>query len=182
MIDPTSLTGKLMTGVAVATLFVLSVSAAEAGGRYRGAHENAAGGTTAGAGAAHQGPNGGVGARGAVVVTDGQGNGAAASGGAVRGPNGGRAVRGSGTTVNADGSVNHQGGAAAQGQNGSAQTQGGFTRNADGTVQGRRTTTATNSNTGNSVQGQTTYDSQNGAQHTHICYDAAGNVIACPTR
>ena len=28
MIDPTSLTGKLMTGVAVATLFVLSVSQA----------------------------------------------------------------------------------------------------------------------------------------------------------
>jgi hypothetical protein len=115
-------------------------------------------------------------------VTDGQGNGAAASGGTVRGPNGGRAVRGSGTTVNADGTVNHQGGVAVQGQNGSAQSRGGFTRNADGTVQGGRSTTATNSNTGNSYQGQTTYDSQTGVQHSGTCYDAAGNVIACPSR
>jgi hypothetical protein len=38
MIAPTSFTGKLMTGVAVATLFVLSVSAAQAGGRVRDAH------------------------------------------------------------------------------------------------------------------------------------------------
>jgi hypothetical protein len=78
--------------------------------------------------------------------------------------------------------VNHKGGFAAQGQNGSAQSQGGFTRNTDGTVSGGRNSTATNANTGNTANGSTTYDSTNGVKHTTTCTDANGAAIACPSR
>ncbi|MCJ2185030.1 hypothetical protein MTR62_20420, partial [Novosphingobium sp. 1949] len=64
------------------------------------------------------------------------------------------------------------------GARGSASSQGGFTRSADGTTSGSRTSNATNAATGNSYSGQTTV--QNGqVSHTGTCSNASGEAIPC---
>ena len=72
----------------------------------------------------------------------------------------------------------HQGSAQAQGANGgSATTSGSLARDAEGNVNGSRSTSATAAN-GNSYAGSTTVtDGQ--VSRTATCTDAAGNSIAC---
>lgn len=157
----------------------LAVPAADAAGRVkaRGATTNAEGGYTAGSASAGRGPNGGAYARGGATTTDGQGNAQNVRGGAARTPSGGYGARGASTTVNADGSGSRQAGFAASGARGSAASSGAFTRSADGTVNGGRSTQATGAN-GNSYSGQTTVQ-DNQVSHSHQCTNAAGEVIAC---
>lgn len=100
--------------------------------------------------------------------------------GGFAGVNGARGYRQSSTTVGADGSVSRSGSAAASGANGSVQSAGGFTRSANGTWSGSRSTSATNANTGTSYSGSTTIDPTTGkAVHTGICTNAGGQQIAC---
>jgi hypothetical protein len=89
--------------------------------------------------------------------------------------NGARGYRQGSTTVGADGSVSRSGSAAASGANGSVQSAGGFTRSANGTWSGSRSTSATNANTGNSYSGSTTIDPTTGKPvHTGTCTNSAG--------
>lgn len=103
-----------------------------------------------------------------------------ASGGAYRGTNGSAGYRASQTTVSPDGTVSRSGQAAASGARGSASSAGSFTRAADGTLSGSRSTQATSATTGNSYSGSTTIDPATGQPaHTGTCTNAAGEVISC---
>lgn len=189
----------------LAAAFAVSIPDADAAGRVkaRGAAQNAEGGVTAGRASAARGPNGGGAVRARGVKTDGQGNGQAASGAVVRGPNGGTGGRAGTTTWHSDGSAQHQSGAQWNGANGSGSSEGGFVRNADGTVSGGRSTGATgaqggryDANTtygdgsldrsvdatgrdGNSYQSTVDATRGEGVNRTATCYDPNGNVIPC---
>jgi hypothetical protein len=156
-----------------------SLDAAFAAGRVkaRGATANPEGGVTAGSAAAARGPNGGAYTRGGATTTDGQGNAQSVRGAAARTASGGTGARGASTAVNADGSGSRQAGFAASGPRGSAQSSGAFSRSADGTVNGGRSTSATGAN-GNSYDGQTTVEN-NQVSHSHTCTNAAGEEISC---
>lgn len=120
----------------------------------------------------------GVAGRAGGTVTAEDGTVTHASGGGFAGANGARGARASTTSVSPDGTVTHEGAASTSGARGSASTQGGFTRNADGTSSGSRTTNATNAQTGNSYAGSTTVE--NGTvSHTGTCTNASGEVIPC---
>lgn len=125
---------SLLLAAAGAAMMMIPADA-DAAGRFkaRGARANANGGVSAAVVAG--GPNG-VRARG--VVTDADGNAIAGSAGCAAG----RVCRGARTTYGADGSVSRESGAAFVTPGGAGQTQGQFTRNADGTVSGSRTTSA----------------------------------------
>ena len=178
---------------------------ADAAGRIkaRGAVQNAEGGITAGRASAARGPNSGGTLRARGVKTDGQGNGQAASGATVRGPNGGTGARAGTTTWNADGSAQHQSGTQWSGANSSGSSEGGFVRNADGSVSGGRQTSvsgaqggsydadtayvdghldrsvdATGSN-GNSYESTVTGSKGEGVTRSATCYDSGGAVIPC---
>ncbi|MBP6749887.1 MAG: hypothetical protein KA144_09635 [Xanthomonadaceae bacterium] len=177
----------------------------DAAGRVkaRGAHANAEGGATGGRASAVRGPNGGGAVRGRGVVTDGQGNGKAASGSVYRGPSGGTAARAGSTTHQADGSAQHRSGAQWSGANGSGSTQGGFVRDADGTVSGGRQTHADGAQggqydadtqyangtldrsvdatgrNGNSYEATVNGTKGEGVTRTATCYDANGNAMSC---
>lgn len=180
MFSTNSMGRKLLLASAAAVSLIAFTGVAEAGGRGHATWQNKAGGTTTVNGGAHQGPNGGRVARGRVTKTDGQGNATTASGGAFKGPNGATGVRRGSTTVDANGNATHQGSFAAQGANGSVQSQGGTTRNADGTYSGGRTTTATGVN--GSRTKDSSWDSTNGYSREVTCKNAAGVVVACPSQ
>lgn len=169
----------LLLSLAVLCAACLVLEPASAAGRVkaRGATSNAEGGVSTGQASAGRGPNGGAYARGSATTTDGQGNAQQVRGGAARTPAGGYGARGASTTVNADGSGSRQAGFAASGPRGSAQSSGAFTRSADGTVNGGRSTSATGAQ-GNSYNGQTTVQ-DNQVSHSHSCTNAAGEVIPC---
>jgi hypothetical protein len=100
---------------------------------------------------------------------------------AGKGVNGNKAAGGSTTTFGNDGSVSRKVKRKGSGTNGSYATQGGFTRNADGTLSGNRTTSGTNNKTGNSFSGSTTIDPTTGKPvRKATCTNANGNAIACP--
>ena len=143
--------------------------------------DNPAGGTTAGVNRYRNGENGSLAQR-RVIRSDGAGNARAVSGSAFRTPGGGSGARGATTYYGADGTVQHQSGVKASGSRGSVNSTGGYTRNADGTLSQNRNTGITNAATGNSYQGSTSYDASNGLSHSATCYNAAGDVIACPSR
>lgn len=169
-----------LAAAALLAAATLTVGAADAQGRARGARQNAAGGITAGQVHNNVGPNGGQRVGGRGVVTDGQGNAAAGAANCAAGA-AGRACRAGAVTRSADGTVTRQGGAAVEGANGgSASTQGGFVRNPDGTYSGGRTTEAAGANGTHSAQ--TDYNSETGVTRTVTCTDAGGAVVACPTR
>jgi hypothetical protein len=65
----------------------------------------------------------------------------------------------------------------ASGSTGNRSTR--FTRNADGTATGERNTTATNANTGVTLDASTTYTQGSGISRSATCKDAAGNTVAC---
>lgn len=135
------------------------------------------GGRTAVAGAAARGERGAY-ARGHRVDSDGQGNVSGRSGAYAVGANGGTAQRQGSFYRNADGSAGRQGSASVNGPNGgTASTSGSIARDASGNVNGSRSTSATGQN-GNSYNGSTTV--QNGTvTHTGTCTNAAGETIAC---
>src|SRR3989344_1270007 len=98
---------------------------------------------------------------------------------------------------NADGSTTTHTGVARSGPNGamlrgrtvppqkaqgSLHSSGGASRNADGSVEQARSTTATSAATGNSVQTQSSYSKGSGLSRSATCYDASGTAMACPTR
>src|SRR3989344_2859249 len=70
----------------------------------------------------------------------------------------------------------------AQKPQGSLHSGGGASRNADGSVEQARSTTATSAATGNSVQTQSSYSKGSGLSRSATCYDASGTAMACPTR
>jgi hypothetical protein len=142
---------------------------------------NPQGGSTAGVNRYRSGENGSFAQR-RVIRSDDSGNARATSGSAFRTPNGGNGVRGATTYYGADGSVQHKSGVNANGSRGSLNSTGGYTRSADGTLSQERNTGITNAATGNSSQGSTSYDASNGVSHGATCYNAAGDVIACPSR
>lgn len=163
---------KFHTALTAATVLaaLALASTAEAKGTLRVRGTNGHGTVTAG-------QRGVAGRAGGTVVAE-DGTVTHGSGGGFLGANGARGARASTTSVSPDGTVSHQGAASTSGARGSASTQGGFTRNADGTASGSRTTQATNAYTGNSYSGSTTVD--NGTvSHTGTCTNAAGAVIPC---
>ena len=177
---------------------------AHAAGRVtaRNAHANAYGGVTASERTAWRGPAGQSGSTARRVVTDGAGDRSVGRGVSRTGPNGTYRA-GERTTVGADGSLQRDGGFRATGaRGGSASGSRSFTRNADGSYAGQRSTqadgargsydsstsyangsgsratTATAAN-GNTYQGETSWTRGEGVTHTASCHDAAGNSIAC---
>lgn len=108
--------------------------------------------------------------------------------------NGGLAVRSAGT-VNASqvdatgqrrlitdgqGQVSAQGGAAFTTANGTSGSRSArFTRNADGTASGERSSTATNAYTGVTFNGSTTFTQGSGVSRSAGCTDASGESVAC---
>lgn len=166
---------------AVLALSAASIDVAEARGGGRFLRENAAGGVTAGAWHNRVGPNGGAAVGGRGIVTDGAGNGVLGSAGCAEGA-AGAGCRAGKTTFDAEGNVTHRSGAAFEGANGgTATTEGGFTRNADGTYAGGRETNATGP-AGNSYAASTSWSSESGRSRTVTCTDSSGAVVACPTR
>ncbi|HJR72541.1 MAG TPA: hypothetical protein VJ806_02740 [Luteimonas sp.] len=119
--------------------------------------------------------------RGRNARSDGHGNAAGRSGAYAVGANGGTAQRQGSFYRNADGSAGRQGSASIDGANGGGlRTSGGIARDADGNLDGNRSTSATGRN-GNSYSGSTAV--QDGVvTHTHACANAAGETIACRSR
>ena len=170
---------SLLSAGTLALLLAFTAADATAAGklRVRGAAANSAGGYSGGMAAAGRGANGGAYARGRAYQTDGAGNGSVASGGAYRGPNGATGARTGTTSRTADGTVDHQSGFSANGAKGSIQSEGGFTKDADGVTQSR-STTATGAN-GTTYNGSTSYDKDTGLTHSGSCTDASGNSGSC---
>ncbi|MCJ2179255.1 hypothetical protein [Novosphingobium album (ex Hu et al. 2023)] len=158
----------LTAAAVLAALALTSTADAKGTVRVRGTNGHAA---------ATAGQRGVAGRAGGTMVAE-DGTVTHASGGGFVGANGARGARASSTSVSPDGTVSHQGAAATSGANGSASTQGGFTRNADGTTSGSRSTNATNAYTGNSYSGSTTVDNGQ-VSHTGTCTNASGAVIPC---
>jgi hypothetical protein len=78
------------------------------------------------------------------------------------------------------GNVNANANSAFSTANGSTgSTSKRFTRNADGSASGERSTTATNANTGVTYNGSTTYTKGEGVSRSGGCTDAAGNNVTC---
>lgn len=61
----------------------------------------------------------------------------------------------------------------------SGSTSKRFTRNADGTASGERSTTATNAHTGVTYDGAATYTKGEGVSRSGSCTDASGNTVTC---
>lgn len=172
------------TTLLLAALVLTGTSAAtmpdaSAQGRIRGhaVAHTGDGGRTAVTGAAARGDRGAY-TRGRRVTSDGHGNVDGRSGAYAAGANGGTAQRQGSFYRNADGSAGRQGSASVNGPNGgSAATSGSIARDAQGNVNGSRSTSATGKN-GNSYSGSTSV--QNGVvTHTGTCTNAAGETIAC---
>jgi hypothetical protein len=181
MIMTYSINKKFIYTLLVGSLcMVLNTSYAAGRFKAKGATTNANGGITAARAGAAKGANGGGFARARGTTTNGQGQASGGGATAVKGPNGGGGVRAGAFTADNSGNVNYQGGAGATGANGSAATTGGFSRSAGGGIVGGRATTATNSTTGNTYDGNTSYQSGQGVEHSQTCYNANKEVIACP--
>jgi hypothetical protein len=195
----------LASAVLLFTTGLFAAPAVDAAGRAkdRAVLPNAAGGVTAASGGALRGPRGGAFTRGRVTASDGAGSAESGGAAAVRTPAGGVATRAGLTTVGSDGSVQHDSGFVASGVRGEASSQGGFTRNPDGTVSGGRTTQATGANggsgrssshfasgegyvrqtdatgaNGNSIDTDASI-TRDGRSVTRTCSNAAGEVVPC---
>lgn len=168
-------------GLLVAGLLAVGHGNAHADGfaKGRGAHTNPAGGVTGKFAAAVKGPNGGKAGRAHGFATDGQGNAVGGSAAAFKTPGGAKGVRAGMTMRSADGAVHHQSGGMVSGANGSASSYGGFTKNADGTVSGSRSTSAQSKTSKASYQGNTSYSSSDGVRHSSSCTNASGDMVTC---
>jgi hypothetical protein len=161
-------------GIAAAIVAAMSfTSVAEAGKRLKLSGQNGTVNVV-------KGPNG-VGACGRGKTANADGSTTYGRGCAGKGVNGSTAAGGSTTTLNQDGSVSRKVKRKGSGSNGSYSTEGGFTRNANGTLSGQRNTNATNNKTGNSYSGSTVIDPATGKPvRNATCSNANGEVIACP--
>ena len=112
------------------------------------------------------------------LVSDGQGNIRGARGNAFATANG-EGLRTQRFSRNADGSLSASGQAQASGTLGQAERSGSFTRSADGSASGERSTRITNSNTGVTLDGATTYTQGSGVSRSASCRDASGQSVAC---
>lgn len=160
-----------LASVAAMSLGLVSTADAQVRGRVAGPSGSVAGAT---------GPNGGgyIRGRGKTVTSDGSV--VRGSSGAIRTPSGGRSARGSTSTVNPDGSATRSSRLAGSGPRGSVASQGSVTRNADGTLSGGRSTTATRNATGVTYSGSTTIDPATGKPvRTATCSNASGAVVPC---
>lgn len=155
---------------------------AEGFARGRSVHTNPAGGVSGKFATGVKGPNGGMAGRAHDFATDGEGNAAGGSASGFKTPGGAKGFRAGMTTRSADGTVNHQSGGAVSGTNGSASSYGSFSKNADGTASGSRSTTAQSKTSEASYQGNTTYNSSDGVQHSGTCTNAAGESVTCPSK
>jgi hypothetical protein len=165
----------------LAGCLVMGQSDSHAGGFARGhsVHTNGAGGVSGKFAAGVKGPNGGMAGHTRGFATDGQGNAVGGSAAAFKTPGGAKGFRAGMTTRSADGTVRRQSGGAVSGVNGTASSYGGFTKNADGTTSGSRSTTVQSKNSEASYQGNTSYSSTDGLQHTSTCADAEGDLGTC---
>jgi|KBSMisStandDraft_5_1062788.scaffolds.fasta_scaffold470441_1 hypothetical protein len=166
---------KMMIGITLG-LMLGCAAQAEAAGRVvaGGIRARAGGGVVAGHVAGFRGPNGAAGIHGRRTVTDGQGDAHTASAGAWRGPDGGTVTSHGSATRNADGSGNFSRSTSATG------AQGGSYNSSTSGATGQGIThnaQATGSN-GNSYTGQTTV-TKDGVTHTGSCSNAAGATIPC---
>jgi hypothetical protein len=118
--------------------------------------------------------------QGQRIVTDSANGGLAVrSAGAV---NGGR-VDGAGQrrlSGDGQGNLQAQGSAAFSTANGSSGARSArFTRNADGSASGERSSTATNAATGVTFNGTSTYIQGAGVSRSAGCIDASGQAVSC---
>lgn len=176
---------SILSLILITSLFLIANIANAGSGRVkaRGAKSNVNGGTSTGQVTAAKGQNGGGFVRARGTTTNGQGQAAGGSTAAVNGPNAGAGIRASAFTADDSGNVNYQGASAATGVYGSAATTGGFNRTQEGGIKGSRSTAATSAATGNTYNGNTTYDSSTGnVNHTQKCYNSSGVEIKCPKR
>lgn len=117
------------------------------------------------------------------AAADGQGNVGAGKGGGFTTASGGQGLRSRQFNRSADGSANASGQGALTTANGSsADRSGSFTRDADGNASGDRSTTATNANTGMTMDASTSYTKGSGISRSTTCHDAAGNTVSCGAR
>jgi hypothetical protein len=197
--------------VSFLTVATIAVQAAEAQQRVaRGARGNAAGGMTAWQAHDRTGPDGGTVRGGRRVITDGDGRGAYRSancatgeagracragvtarnaegdvghrsGVRIEGANGGELARAGATVRSAEGEVAHKSGIRVEGANGKElESAGGFTRDAGGNIDQARTTEASGEK--GSVTVDKAYTTETGRTRTVTCANAAGEIVACPTR
>lgn len=113
------------------------------------------------------------------VFGDGQGNVAGTRSGAFTTAGGAEGARSLRFKRSDDGSVNASSQGSVNGANGSADRSASYTRNADGSASGERSTTATNANTGVTLDASTTYTKGSGFSRSASCKDAAGNTVTC---
>jgi hypothetical protein len=169
-------------GLFVAGILAAGPGDARAGGfaTDRSVHTNPAGGVTGKFAAGVKGPNGGMAGRTHEFATDGQENAVGGSAAAFKTSDGAQGVRAGMTTRLADGAVRRQSGGAASGANGSASSYSGFTRNADGTVNGFYLTSAQSETSAASHQGNTSDSSRGEVQHSSSCTSASDDMVTCP--
>jgi hypothetical protein len=118
------------------------------------------------------------------VNGDGQGNLSGAAGSGFSTASGGQGLRTRSFERNADGSVSARNEASASTANGgSASSQSSFTRSADGSsASGERSTSVSNTRTGVTFDGSTSYAKGSGFSRSASCTDAAGNTVSCGNR
>jgi hypothetical protein len=170
-----------LAAASLLSVAALAIQTADAQQRVgRGARANGAGGITAGQLHDRTGPNGGTLRGGRAIATDGQGAGIAGSANCATGA-AGRACRAGVTARNAEGEVAHKSGIKIDGANGrELESVGGFTKDADGNIDQGRTTAAAGEQ--GSVVVDKSYTTETGRARTVTCANAAGEVVACPTR
>jgi hypothetical protein len=175
------------TTISVACAAILSFTVMVAAQADPVIHSRGAAAQTAGGGfvarstLAAQGGSGALGGQRGFVA-DGRGNVSGATGSGFTTASGGQGLRMGKVNRTSDGALTASWDAAASGQNGSADRSRSFTRSADGSAFGERSTTITNANTGVTFDGATTYSKGSGVSRSASCMDAAGNTVACTSR
>lgn len=168
--------------IAVATLIAAGLLASQAAeAQVARGHVRLPSGAAAG-GQIHKrtGPDGGTLIGGRRAARDGHGNAVVGGANCATGA-AGQACRAGRTTRTADGTVTHRSGVDIDGANGRALTStGDFTKSADGAITHDRTTSASGAN--GSVTIDKSYATGTGRTRTATCANAAGEVVACPTR
>jgi len=159
---------KHILAITAAALTLSSINAAYADGVRRNAHENAAGGVTAGGQRAVSGPWGGRAAGEGGVLTNGDGVGIGGSRGCAEGAGGGWGCRRGITARDEDGNVVHADSGYAEGPLGNtASTSGGWTRDEDGDISGDRNSEVTIGD--RTYSAESTYDSDDGFDRDVSC-------------
>jgi hypothetical protein len=119
--------------------------------------------------------------RAGVTARNAEGGVAHKGGFRAEGANGGEIARAGKTVRSAEGEVAHRSGISVEGPEGrELESAGGFTKDADGNIEQARTTEASSEK--GAVTVDKAYSSDTGRTRTVTCANAAGEVVACPTR